>query len=54
MHSIEIGDNFDKELIDLSGKYGKGSSNFVEKIVMRIKSNDKLNEKDANKNYIKI
>ena len=30
IHSIGIGNDFDKELIDLSGKYGKGSSNFVE------------------------
>ena len=32
MHSIGIGDDFDKELINLSGKYGKGSSNYVENI----------------------
>ena len=32
IHSIGIGDSFDKELIELSGKYGKGSSNFVENL----------------------
>ena len=32
IHSIGIGTDFDKELIKLSGKYGKGSSNFVENL----------------------
>ena len=32
IHSIGIGSDFDKELIKLSGKYGKGSSNFVENL----------------------
>ena len=30
IHSIGIGNDFDKELINLCGKYGKGSSNYVE------------------------
>ena len=29
IHSIGCGDDFDKELIQLCGKYGKGSSNYV-------------------------
>ena len=32
IHSIGIGTDFDKELIKLCGKYGKGSSNFVENL----------------------
>ena len=32
IHSIGIGNNFDKELINLTGKYGKGSSNYVENL----------------------
>ena len=32
IHSIGIGDSYDKELIKLCGKYGKGSFNFVKNI----------------------